>query len=200
VGGAKLNLAGLMLFGRNPQRYRPAEQHYRGKYPQRRVCHAKPAYRLFSDQGGRVALSRHRYRHSACVGGRPQVGVRVRLRTKPVCRAYTAHLEIHGSAPPAVCHPMYNSFVSHYTTGMEPEILFVPSAFKHGATREDIRHAHDTRIYEGPLEGYDNKHAFIGFNLAGNPIEVFYNPIDDDTIKVFHAMGCRGSVIAQFGP
>jgi len=87
-----------------------------------------------------------------------------------------------------------------YNTYMEPEILFVPSAFKHGATREDIRHAHDTRIYEGPLEGYDDKHAFIGFNLAGNPIEVFYNPIADDTIKVFHAMGCRNSVIAQLGP
>ena len=82
---------------------------------------------------------------------------------------------------------------------MEPEILFVPSAFKHGATRKDIRHAHDTRIYEGPLEGYGNKHAFIGFDLASNPIEVFYNPIDDDTIKGFHAMGCINSVIAQFG-
>jgi len=58
---------------------------------------------------------------------------------------------------------MYNPTVSYYITGMESEILFVPSAFKHGATRKDIRHAHDTRI------------------------------------KVFHAMGCRNSVIAQFG-
>jgi hypothetical protein len=78
---------------------------------------------------------------------------------------------------------------------MEPEIVFVPSAFKHGATREDILHAYRTRIHDSQLEG--NKNALIGFNRAGNPIEVFYNPIGDDTIKVFHAMGCRNGIIAQ---
>jgi hypothetical protein len=80
---------------------------------------------------------------------------------------------------------------------MKPEIVFVPSAFKHGVTQEDIHHAYKTIIYEGPLESYENKYAFIGFNRAGNPIEVFYNPIADDTIKVFHAMGCQSSTIAQ---
>jgi len=80
---------------------------------------------------------------------------------------------------------------------MEPEIVFVPSAFKHGATREDILHAYQTRVHDSLLAGYGNKHAFIGFNRAGNPIEVFYNPIGDDTIKVFHAMGCRNGIIAQ---
>jgi len=80
---------------------------------------------------------------------------------------------------------------------MEPEIVFVPSAFKHGATQEDILHAYQTRIHDSPLEGYGSKHACIGFNRAGNPIEVFYNPIGDDTIKVFHAMGCRNGIIAQ---
>jgi hypothetical protein len=48
------------------------------------------------------------------------------------------------------------------------------------------------------LEGYGNKYAFIGFNLTGNPIEVFYNPVSEGTIKVFHAMGCRNSVLALF--
>jgi len=80
---------------------------------------------------------------------------------------------------------------------MKLEFVFVPSAFKHGEKQEDILHAHKTRIYEGPLEGSENKYAFIGFNRAGNPIEVFYNPFDDDTIKVFHAMGCRDGVIEQ---
>jgi len=80
---------------------------------------------------------------------------------------------------------------------MKIEIVFVPSAFKHGVTKEDIYQAHKTIIYEGPLEGYENKYAFIGFNLAGNPIEVFYNPIDNDTIKVFHAMNSRDSIIEQ---
>ena len=80
---------------------------------------------------------------------------------------------------------------------MEPEIVFAPSAFKHGVTEEDIRYAYQTKIHGRKLEGYDNKYAFIGFNRAANPIEVFYNPIGDDTIRVFHAMGCRNGILAQ---
>jgi len=59
---------------------------------------------------------------------------------------------------------------------MEPEFIFVPSAFKHGVTKEDIYHANKTMILKGLLEGYHNKFAFIGFNRAGNPIEVFTIP------------------------
>jgi hypothetical protein len=80
---------------------------------------------------------------------------------------------------------------------MEPEFIFVSSAFKHGETKEDIINAYKTKIRRGPLIGYDDKYAFVGFNRAGNPIEVFYNPIGDDTIKVFHAMGCRKGILAQ---
>ena len=80
---------------------------------------------------------------------------------------------------------------------MEPEFIFVPSVFKHGITKEDIYHAYKTIIFKGLLEGCENKYAFIGFNRAGIPIEVFYNPISDDTIKVFHAMGCQNKTIAQ---
>jgi len=47
------------------------------------------------------------------------------------------------------------------------------------------------------LEDYINKWVFIGFNQAGNPIEVFYNPIGENTIKVFHAMACQDKTIAQ---
>jgi len=87
-----------------------------------------------------------------------------------------------------------------YIKRMEPEIVFVPSAFKHKVTREDIIHAYQTRVHDGLLEKYSNKYGFIGFNRAGNPIEVFYNPISDDAIKVFHAMGCRNDIIAQIEP
>jgi len=80
---------------------------------------------------------------------------------------------------------------------MKLEFEFVSSAFKHGVTKEDIYHAYKTMILKGLLEGYDNKYVFVGFNRVGNPIEVFYNPIGDDTIKVFHAMGCQSSTIAQ---
>ena len=84
-----------------------------------------------------------------------------------------------------------------YAYLVDPEFVFVPSAFKHGVTKEDIYHAFKTMILKGLLEGYDNKYAFVGFNRMGNPIEVFYNPIGDNTIKVFHAMGCKGSTITQ---
>jgi len=80
---------------------------------------------------------------------------------------------------------------------MKLEIEFVSSAFRHGVMQEDILHAHKTIIFEGPIDGYSNKFAFVGFNRAGNPIEVFYNPIGEDTIKVFHAMNCRDGVIDQ---
>jgi hypothetical protein len=80
---------------------------------------------------------------------------------------------------------------------MKLDFVFVSSAFKHGVTQEDIFHAHKTRIFDGPLEDFKNKFAFVDFNRAGNPIEVFYNPIGDDKIKVFHAMGSRDGVIEQ---
>ena len=80
---------------------------------------------------------------------------------------------------------------------MEPEIIFASSSFKHGVTKEDILHAYKTKIHARKLEDYGNKYAFIGFNQAAVPIEVFYNPIDDDTIKVFHAMSSRNGILSQ---
>ena len=93
---------------------------------------------------------------------------------------------------PLLCAPVYDRLV-----GMEPDIVFVSSAFKHGVTREDIIHAYRTQISAGLMDSCGNKYAFIGFNRAGNLIEVFYNPIEEDAIKVFHAMGCRDGVRAQ---
>ncbi|MDR3200272.1 MAG: hypothetical protein LBT68_02325 [Spirochaetales bacterium] len=80
---------------------------------------------------------------------------------------------------------------------MEPEIIFVPSAFKHKVTEADILNAYKTRVYDRLMEGCDNKYGFIGFNQAGNPIEVFYNPVGEDTIKVFHAMGLRPGALEE---
>ena len=74
---------------------------------------------------------------------------------------------------------------------MAPEIIYVPSAFKHGVTKDDIVRTFETFIYEEMLEGFDNKHLLLGFNTLGNLIEVMYNRISDETIKVFHAMPCR---------
>jgi hypothetical protein len=80
---------------------------------------------------------------------------------------------------------------------MADKILYVQSAFKHGYTQEDIERAIDTKIYEDNLKGEDDIYVIIGFDTIANPIEVFYNIIDDETIKVFHVMELRDKIAAQ---
>jgi hypothetical protein len=77
---------------------------------------------------------------------------------------------------------------------MDIEIRFTRSAFKHGVTEADIRLAIDTVKYDGFLEDdedAENKRLLIGFDRSGNPLELFYNVLDSDTVRVFHAMKCR---------
>jgi hypothetical protein len=53
---------------------------------------------------------------------------------------------------------------------MDNKILFIPSAFKHGATKADIYWAFETFIFEDPVDdGTDNKFLLIGFDIKGNP-------------------------------
>lgn len=80
---------------------------------------------------------------------------------------------------------------------MADKIIIVPSAFRHGYTQDDIEWAIETKIYEGPLKGEDEIYAIIGFDTIGNPIELFYNLIDNETIKIFHAMSLRPKVADQ---
>ena len=80
---------------------------------------------------------------------------------------------------------------------MADNILYTKSAFKHGYTQDDIERAIETRIYEDLLKGEDEIYVIIGFNTLANPIEVFYNIIDDVTIKVFHVMALREKIEAQ---
>jgi len=76
-------------------------------------------------------------------------------------------------------------------------IKFNESAFRHGISREDIEHAIKTRVYDAPIIGFINKYALIGFDATGNPLEIMYNPVDDDTIYVFHAMKARKTFLAM---
>jgi len=80
---------------------------------------------------------------------------------------------------------------------MAYKIILVPSAFRHGCSQDDIEWAIETKIYDGLLKGEDDIFAIIGFDTKGNPIEIFYNEIDDKTIKVFHAMALRQKVAEQ---
>jgi hypothetical protein len=78
---------------------------------------------------------------------------------------------------------------------MEPEIICKPSAFKHGVTESDIHWAFSTARYDLPVENDEEKRLLIGFNIAGNPLEIMYNELDDGRINVFHAMPCRSIFI-----
>jgi hypothetical protein len=75
-------------------------------------------------------------------------------------------------------------------------ITFKDSAFKHGATKADICHACETQRYDEPMPGEDNKYLLLGFSVAGNLLEVMYNEVEEDKIKVFHAMPCRPQYLA----
>jgi hypothetical protein len=73
---------------------------------------------------------------------------------------------------------------------MEILVRFVPSAFKHGITRADIYHALNHAEYDDVLENDNEKHLVLGFDAKANLLEILYNVIDEQTVKVFHAMPC----------
>ncbi|MDR1445784.1 MAG: hypothetical protein LBI90_02690 [Treponema sp.] len=76
---------------------------------------------------------------------------------------------------------------------MDVEVKFCQSAFKHGINEADIRWAIDTVRYDGELEGDDteNKRLLIGFDRNAKALEIYYTILDQDTVRVFHAMECR---------
>ena len=82
---------------------------------------------------------------------------------------------------------------------MDVVIKFNKSAFKHGIGEADIRHALKMKIHAAWLGGLPEKYAVIGFDRNGNPLEIMYNPVDDNTINVFHAMKARDSFIKELG-
>jgi hypothetical protein len=70
-------------------------------------------------------------------------------------------------------------------------VIFNPSAFKHGVTEADIRFAFENKFFDHPVASQEEKNLLIGLDKQLNPIEVLYNEIDNYTVNVFHAMKCR---------
>jgi hypothetical protein len=70
---------------------------------------------------------------------------------------------------------------------MEPVFVFKRSAFKHHLTEGDIFWAFSTARYDVPVEDdaadHDPRRLLVGFNRAGNPIEIIYNELDDGRIN-----------------
>jgi hypothetical protein len=71
------------------------------------------------------------------------------------------------------------------------KVVCKSSAFKHGVTLENILHVLDNPLYEGPVEVYADKYIVLGFDTAGNLLEIIYNEMEDGGLNVFHAMPCR---------
>ena len=77
---------------------------------------------------------------------------------------------------------------------MDVAIKFSRSAFKHGIAEADIRMAFDNVLYDERLDesdGYDEinaRYLLIGFDRNANPLEILYNVIDENTLRVFHTM------------
>jgi hypothetical protein len=74
---------------------------------------------------------------------------------------------------------------------MDIVIEFNPAAFKHGVSEVNIRNAFMNALYDDVFDDIDDKHLLLGFDCNGNILEVFYNIINEYSINVFHARGCR---------
>jgi hypothetical protein len=74
---------------------------------------------------------------------------------------------------------------------VEPEYIFRHTAFKHGLTETDIRHAFETCRYLGQYGDRENLYLLLGFDMKANPVEVLYNEFGGNGVNVFHAMPCR---------
>ncbi|MDR2343630.1 MAG: hypothetical protein LBD86_03775 [Spirochaetaceae bacterium] len=67
--------------------------------------------------------------------------------------------------------------------------VFNTSAFKHDVTETDIRAAFSFPLFNGLIEGYDNKYLLTGFGSRGNILEIVYNLIDEQSVNIFTPCG-----------
>ena len=89
---------------------------------------------------------------------------------------------------------MVTGVVLSYTYScMEIFVKYVQSAFKHNITEVDIRHAILNWRYDDIFKDDPGKHLLIGFDCNANLLEIMYNIIDEQTVRVFHAMKCTNA-------
>ncbi|MCL2388165.1 MAG: hypothetical protein FWC89_11560 [Defluviitaleaceae bacterium] len=75
--------------------------------------------------------------------------------------------------------------------GSVVNIEILPSATKHGQSRDDILCALERSIYDETLESDPNKTLSIGYDGNAKLLEVIFHVVTDEHIVVFHAMPCR---------
>ena len=82
-----------------------------------------------------------------------------------------------------------------YGSVVDVEIL--PSATKHGLSKEDIVNALKQSVYDETLEADPNKTFSIGYDGKARLLEIIFHVITDEHIVVFHAMSCRKNYIER---
>jgi len=70
-------------------------------------------------------------------------------------------------------------------------VEILPSATKHGQSKEDILCALEQSIYDETLETDPNKTLSIGYDMNARLLEVIFHVLTGEHIVVFHAMRCR---------
>ncbi|GHV83402.1 hypothetical protein AGMMS50212_07420 [Spirochaetia bacterium] len=70
------------------------------------------------------------------------------------------------------------------------KLVVINSAYKHGVSYAAINDCMSKHHIEYMLEEDPLKRLYVGFDNNGNPIEIIAI-IEDDTIKVIHAMKLR---------
>ena len=81
---------------------------------------------------------------------------------------------------------------------MELEYVFRESAFKHGITEADIRHAFENYRIIKQIQNRENVYLLLGFDTRANPVEILYNIFGENGVNVFHAMPCRNYFLRLF--
>jgi hypothetical protein len=78
-------------------------------------------------------------------------------------------------------------------------VEILPSATKHGQSKDDILCALERSIYDETLEHDPNKTLAIGYDGNAKLLEVIFHVISDEYIVVFHSMPCRKYYIERMG-
>jgi len=83
--------------------------------------------------------------------------------------------------------------------GSSVGVEILPSAMKHGQSKEDILSALERSIHDETLESDPNKTLAIGYDSNAKLLEVIFHVISDEHIVVFHSMPCRKHYIERMG-
>ena len=76
-------------------------------------------------------------------------------------------------------------------------IEILPSATRHGQSREDIICALERSIYDETLEAEPNKTLSIGYDRNAKLLEVIFHVLSEEHIVIFHSMPCRKQYIER---